>query len=62
MKIDRNIVEIVLMNDEKEQANFLNEFFNDWQNMKKELLSYIVKMKDSWEKQSTIEDDIVYVG
>ena len=62
MKIDRNIVEIVLMNDEKEQANFLNEFFNDWQNMKKELLSYIGKMKDSWEKQSTIEDDIGYFG
>lgn len=62
MKIDRNIAEIVLRNDEKEQADFLNKFFNDWQNMKKELLRYIEKMKDSWEKQSTIEEDIGYFG
>ena len=62
MKIDRNIVEIVLKNDEKEQSDFLNKFFTDWQNMKKELLKYIEKMKDSWEKQSTIEEDIGYFG
>lgn len=62
MKIDRNIVEMILKNDEKEQADFLNKFFADWQNMKKELLVYIGKMKDSWEKQSTIEKDIGYFG
>ena len=62
MKIDRNIVEMVLKNDEKEQSDFLNKFFTDWQNMKKELLKYIEKMKDSWEKQSTIEEDIGYFG
>ena len=62
MKIDRNIVEIILRNDEKELADFLNKFFSDWINIKKELLKYIEKMKDSWEKQSTIEDDIGYFG
>ena len=62
MKIDRNIVEMVLKNDEKEQSDFLNKFFTDWQDMKKELLDYIGKMKDSWEKQSTIEEDIGYFG
>ncbi len=62
MKIDRNIIELVLKNDEKEQSDFLNKFFNDWQNVKRELLRYIEKMKDSWEKQSTIEEDIGYFG
>ena len=62
MKIDRNIVEIILRNDEKEQADFLNKFFSDWLDTKKELLKYIKKMKDSWEKQSTIEEDIGYFG
>ncbi len=62
MKIDRNIAEIVLRNDEKEQTDFLNKFFNDWLNLKKELLKYIEKMKDSWEKQSTIDEDIGYFG
>ena len=62
MKTDGNVIELVLKNDEKEQADFLNKFFTDWQNMKKELLDYIGKMKDSWEKQSTIEEDIGYFG
>jgi len=62
MKIDRSIVEMVLKNNEKEQSDFLNKFFTDWQSMKKELLNYIGKMKDSWERQSTIEKDIGYFG
>ncbi len=62
MKIDRNIIELVLKNDEEEQSDFLNKFSTDWLNLKKELLKYIEKMKDSWEKQSTIEEDIGYFG
>jgi len=62
MKIDRNIAEIVLRNDEKEQVNFLNRFFSDWLNIKKEMLKYIEKMKDSWDKESTIEEDTAYFG
>ena len=62
MKIDRDIIGLVLKNDEKEQSDFLNKFFTDWMNIKKELLNYIGKMKDSWEKQSTIEEDIGYFG
>ena len=62
MKIDRDVTELVLKNDEKEQVDFLNRFFNDWLNLKKELLKYIGKMKESWEKRSTIEEDIGYFG
>ncbi|MEK6875968.1 MAG: hypothetical protein AABX63_01035 [Nanoarchaeota archaeon] len=62
MKTDRNVIELVLKNDEKEQVDFLNKFFSDWLNLKKELLKYIEKMKESWEKQSTIEEDIGYFG
>lgn len=62
MKVDRNILEVMLKNDEKEQAEFLNKFFNNWLDAKKELLKFIEKMKDSWEKQSTIEEDTAYFG
>ena len=62
MKVDRNIVEVVLKNDEKAQADFLNKFFIEWLNIKKELLVYIEKMKESWGKQSTIEEDLGYFG
>jgi len=62
MKVDRNIVEVVLKNDEKEQVEFLNKLLSDWTEIKKELLKYIGKMKDSWEKSSTIEEDLGYFG
>ena len=62
MKVDRSIVEVVLENDEKKQAEFLNKFFSNWLGTKKELLKYIEKMKESWEKQSTIEEDTAYFG
>jgi len=62
MKTHRAIVEIILRNDKKGQADFLNGFFSDWLDTKKELLNYIKKMKDSWEKQSTIDEDIGYFG
>ena len=47
MKTYRSIIELVLDNDEKKQAEFLNKFFKDWMSIKKEILSYLGKMKDS---------------
>ena len=62
MEANRNIIELVLENNEKKQADFLNKFSIEWLDMKKELVFYIVKMKESWKKQSTIEEDIAYFG
>jgi len=62
MKADRGIIESMLNNDEKQQAVFLNDFFVVWLNIKKDLIVYIAKMKESWEKQSTIEQDTPYFG
>ncbi|MCH8003296.1 MAG: hypothetical protein IH934_01590 [Nanoarchaeota archaeon] len=62
MKTNRNIIELILSSDEKKQADFLNGFFNEWLIMKKELLDFLNKMKDSWEKESTIEEDLGYFG
>lgn len=62
MKINREIVELLLDADEKKEADFLNGFFNEWLNMKNDLKAYISKMKESWEKESTIEEDLGYFG
>ena len=62
MKANRSIIELVLVSDEKKQTDFLNGFLNEWQDMKKELIDHIGKMKDSWEKESTIEEDLGYFG
>ena len=62
MKANRNIIELILGNDEKNQSIFLNSFFNEWLDLKKELMIHINKLKDSWEKESTIEEDLGYFG
>ena len=62
MKIIRNIAELSLGNDEKEQAYFLNAFFNEWLEIKNKMVIYIRKMKDCWEKESTIDEDLGYFG
>ena len=62
MKNDRNIMILVLENNEKEQADFLNKFFVEWSNTKKELASYLSKMEGSWEKETTIQEDLGYFG
>ena len=62
MKTNRNIIKLILSSDEKEQADFLNGFFNEWLRIKKVLINYLDKMKESWEKESTIEEDLGYFG
>lgn len=62
MEANRNILELVLENNEKKQADFLKKFSIEWLDMKKELVFYIAKMKESWKKQSTIEEDVAYFG
>jgi len=62
MKSYRYAIELVLENDEKKQAEFLNSFFKDWLAMKRELLVCLDKMKKSWSSVATIEEDLAYFG
>ena len=43
-------------------ARIGNEFFEEWAEIKAKLASYLGKMKDSWEKESSIEEDLGYFG
>ena len=62
MKNHRNIIKLMLENNEKEQVNFLNDFFIEWSNIKRELATYLSKMEESWDKESTIKEDTGYLG
>ncbi|MBI2651051.1 hypothetical protein HYX01_01130 [Candidatus Woesearchaeota archaeon] len=62
MKYDRSIMELMLINDNSKNAEFLNHFFPEWIGLKKEILVFIKKIKESWEKDTTIEEDIGYLG
>lgn len=58
----REIISLMLKNDEKEQASFLVKFFPEWQDIKKQLISNIGKMGDSWESEITREEELGYFG
>ena len=62
MILSRHSVEISLMDNNKEEANFINDFINEWGKIKTEMLSYITKMKDSWKKETDIKEDLGYLG
>lgn len=62
MKAHRSIIGLVLEHDEKTQAKFLNDFFSEWLEIKKQLIAYISKMKDSWDKETSMEENLAYFG
>ena len=62
MKVHRGIIEQVLGKTEHEQAEFLKTFFSEWKEMKPELITIIKKMKDCWDKETTIDQQIAYFG
>ena len=41
---------------------YLYEFFKEWQTIKKGLMSYLVKMRNSWDKETSMEEDLGYFG
>jgi len=62
MRNHRAIIETMLKNDEKEEAELLNNFYREWFEIKKQMLLHLGKMKDSWDKEASIEQDLGYFG
>lgn len=62
MVINRHLIEVSLQNSEKEGANFINSFINEWGKIKAELLSYIKIMKGSWKAETDIKEELGYFG
>lgn len=62
MKSHRSIIMLILEQDEKKQAEFLKSFCREWEEIKKQLLLYLDKMKGSWDKETSTEQDLGYFG
>ena len=48
--------------EEKSEAEFINTFFEHWEQYKKELQHFIKKMRDSWKADIDEDYDVRYVG
>ncbi len=55
-------LELSLNPDEAKEAGFINNFFNSWNKIKSEMTTFIKKIKDFWEKESTTEYKARYFG
>jgi len=62
MDYSRQSIEVSLIREEREEADFINGFFNDWKELKKDLLKYIKKMRASWKEEADIKEDLGYLG
>ena len=62
MKAHRSIIFTLLVNDEKGQAACLKTIFSEWIAMKKELSPIVNTMKETWDKDTTIQEEVRYFG
>ena len=62
MILSRKTAELSLASNEKDEAEFVNEFFSEWKLIGEELKKYLKKMKESWKTETDIKEDVGYMG
>ena len=62
MVVDRTLVELMIANDEKLDAEFIKSFAAEWKKTKPELLRFVRKLKESWEKETEKGEAVGYMG
>lgn len=59
---NRHLIEVCIEHNEKDEADFINEFFEEWKSIKPELIKFIKKMRMSWKVETDIKEDVGYLG
>ena len=62
MSLNRSSIAASLNHNEKEEIAFIKTIFDEWKEIKKDLLFFVKKMKSSWNTELDIKDDIGYLG
>ena len=63
MNFNRQSIEVSLEHNEKEEAEFINNLFNEWKILKQELLRLVRKIRASWKtEEADIKEDLGYLG
>ena len=63
MSFNRQSIQVSLERNEKEDVDFINNAFNDWKDIRQEILKFVRKMKDSWNmEEADIKEDLRYLG
>jgi hypothetical protein len=62
MRLHRETAELAIKNDEGEDAGFIKKIFVEMPALKNELLPIVVKLKQSWEKETEEGEKLRYLG
>ncbi len=62
MILYREATIVNLRADEKEEADFINKIFIEWNSIKEKLVNYLEKIKKYWEKETSVKEDLGYLG
>ena len=63
MNFNRQSIEVSLEHNEKIEVEFINTLFDEWKELKQELLRFVRKMRASWKtEEADIKEDLGYLG
>jgi hypothetical protein len=63
MKYSRQSNILSLYYDEKAEAEFINSFYKEWQNLKQNIKKNLAHFRDTWDLDTNVSDDILnYLG
>ena len=62
MFFHRRATELSIDDSDKSNAEFINDLMKEWPGMKKEALSFVKRLKDSWTKEITKKEVVRYLG
>ncbi len=63
MNFNRQSIEASLERNEKNEANLINNIFNEWKKLREELLLFARKIRASWKsEEADIKEDLGYLG
>ncbi len=62
MVANRKAVELYVLNDEKLDAAFIRDFTHEWAGIKLDIVGFIRKLRESWEKDTEEGESAGYMG
>ena len=62
MVADRTVAELTIQNEEKLDAEFIRDFSREWEKMKPQLVKFIRRLRESWEKDTDQGEAAGYMG
>ncbi|MBN2422989.1 hypothetical protein JXB41_07220 [Candidatus Woesearchaeota archaeon] len=62
MKYYRYSTEISLINEDEMNAEFIRTFYNEWTQLKQEIINILKILRNSWDIESNIKEDLSYFG